>query len=234
MAFYHLSMLLPALCIGAAVLILWAAGRGRGRGGWFVRGAGSLAGDRTTVIAVLAIGLAGLSTTGVIVHFDVQSPEWEAASFLLRNYPDEPDTVKAVSPTSHWPLSDVYGLQNTTDSIHRKAHLRGVLDVSDLAVQDATGFSDHYVQPDAERIILVLKNNHKKYFADVMEACDYATDSANMRCHTVYSAMRIYNDGVLVKEFQNGAPVDAFPPLPPNIERYLINSYEVVEWVPAK
>ena len=253
---YHMGTLFPALCITAAVLILWAGGR-------LTRGAGrermqNRTCDRTVLIAVAGIGLAGLLTTGVIVHFDAQTPEWEALSFLLQNYSDDPDTVKAVYPTSRWLLLDVYGLQNTasfytgplspcplhipnvsglqntTDLDYCKKHLRGALGTTDLTIQDAAGFSDHYVQPDAERVVLVIGNSHKKHFVDAIEACDYAADSASMPCHTAYGMMRLYNDGTLIKGFANEMSTDAFPSLPHVIERHLINQYEIVEWIPAK
>ena len=232
-SFFHLSMLLPALCVAAAVLILWVAGRGRG-GGWLVRGAGSLAGDRTTVIAVMVIGLAGLSTTGVIVHFDVQSPEWEAASLLLRNYSDDPNTLKVVSPTSRWLLSDVYGLQNTVIFYYVKNHVRDIPGTADLVVQNATDLSDYYVRPDVERAVLVLDDYHKRRFTDAVGGCDYTAGNTSAYCQNVYSVMKLYNYGNLIREFGNEMPVDTFLPLPPSVERYLINSYKVVEWVPAK
>ena len=231
--FYQLSMLLPALCVAAAVLILWVAGRGRGRGGWLVRGAGSLAGDRITVIAVLAIGLAGLSTTGVIVHFDAQPPEFEAASFLLRNYPDDPNTVKVVSPVSYWLLSDVYGLQNTTRFYHNNDHIHGASGQTGPTTPDAAGPSYRYAQPDAERVILMFDNHDKNFLAGIVESCDYAADSVSMYCHKAYNIMRLYHDGTLIKEFSSETPIDAFPPLPPNIARHLINPSTITEWVPA-
>ena len=221
-SFFHLSTLLPALCVATAVLIMRVAG---GRNG---------TGDRAALIAVMAIGLTGLSTTGVIVYFDMQSPEWEAASFLLRNYPDEPNTVKIVSPISYWLLSDVYSLQNTVSFYYNKNHVRDIPGATDLVVQSATGLSDYYVWPDVERVVLVLDDYHKRRFTDDVGGCDYTAGNISVYCQNVYSVMKLYNYGDLIKEFGNGAPVDAFPPLPPSIERYLINSYEVVEWVPAK
>ena len=230
--FYQLSMLLPALCIGAAVLILWVAGRGRCKV-WLVRCTGSLAGDRTTVIAATVIGLAGLSTTGMIVHFDAQSPEWEAASFLLRNYPDDPDTVKVVSPVSYWLLSDVYGLQNTTRFYNSNDHIHGAFGQTGPATPDAAGPSYRYAQPDAERVILMFDNHDKNFLADIVEGCDYAADSVSLYCHKAYNIMRLHHDGTLIKEFSNETPIDAFPPLPPNIERHLINPSMITEWVPT-
>ena len=230
--FYQLSMLLPALCVAAAVLILWVAGRGRG-GGWLVRCTGSLTGDRTTVIAVLAIGLAGLSTTGVIVHFDAQLPEFEAASFLLRNYSDDPDTVKVVSPISYWLLSDVYGLQNTTRFYHSNDHIHGAFDQTGPATPDAAGPSYRYAQPDAERVILMFDNHDKNFLANIVEGCDYAADSVSMYCHKAYNIMRLHHDGTLIKEFSSETPIGAFPPLPSSIERHLINPSMITEWVPA-
>ena len=221
-SFFHLSTLLPALCVAAAVLIMRVAGGLNGTG------------DRAALIAVTVIGLTGLSTTGVIVYFDVQSPEWETASFLLRNYPDEPNTVKIVSPISHWLLSDVYGLQNTVSFYYNKNHVRDIPGATDPVVQSATGLSDYYVRPDVEKVVLVLDDYHKRRFTDGVGGCDYTPGNTSVYCQNVYGVMKLYNYGNLIREFGNEAPVDAFPPLPPSIERYLINSYEVVEWVPAK
>ena len=224
-SFYHLSMLLPALCVAAAMLILWAGG------GLLTRGTGGRTGDRTALIAVLAIGLAGLFTTGVIVHFDTQS-DLEAASFVLQNYSDDPDTVKVLSTPLYWILSDVYGLQNTIGfPLQRIFPAPGA---SDLTVQNPTGFSDHYVQPDAESVILVFNSHNKKFFADMLESCDYAIDSANTDCHNAYNILRLYNDGNLIKEFGNDASIDAFPSLPSYIERHLIAQTEIIGLTPAK
>ena len=180
------------------------------------------------------IGLAGLLTTGVIVHFDVQSPEWEAVSFMLRNYPDDPGTVKAAGKTSHHLLSDVYGMQNTTNFDDYARHVRDALAEPGLDAQDMTGFSDHYVRPDLEKVILILDSHDKEFFVNVIKACDYATDSASMYCHKAYHIMRLYNDGNLIKEFGNRMPVDAFPPLPSRIERHLMNPSVIVEWTPEE
>ena len=226
---YHLSTLLPVLCIGAAVLILWVAGRA----GRLTRGAGDRTRDRTALIAVAVIGLAGLLTTGVIVHSDAQSPEWEAVSFLLRNYSDDPDTVKIVPFTSHWLLSDVYGLQNTAQFYSLHKQIQGVRVEPGLARQDATGFSDHYVWLDAERVILVFNNQEKKAFMNIMEACDYATNNFDVHCHTAHMMLRLYKGDNIINAFEHRELADAFPQITPHIERYLTNQYRVVEWVPA-
>ena len=232
-SFFHLSTLLPALCVAAAVLILWVAGWGRGKG-WPVRCTGGLTGDRTTLIAVTAIGLAGLSTTGVLVHFDSQSPEFEAASFLLQNYSDDPNTVKVVPVISYKLLSDVYGLQNTTHFYHNNNRIHGTFGLTGPATRDTAGPSYRYVQPDAERVILMFDNYKKDFFTDIVEGCDYAADSVSMYCHKAYNIMRLHHDGTLIKEFSSETPFDAFPPLPPNIEQHLINPSMIIEWVPAE
>ena len=221
-SFFHLSTLLPALCVAAAVLIMRVAG---GRNG---------TGDRAALIAVTAIGLAGLSTTGVIVHFDSQSPEFEAASFLLQNYSDDPNTVKVVPVISYKLLSDVYGLQNTTHFYHNNNRIHGTFGLTGLATQDTDGPSYRYVQPDAERVILMFDNYKKDFFTDIVESCDYAADNVSMYCHKAYNIMRLHHDGTLIKEFSSETPFDAFPPLPPNIERHLINPSMITEWVPAE
>ena len=227
-SYFHLSMLLPALCIAAAVLIL------RG-GGWLSRGTGrSLAGDRAALIAVLAIGLAGLSTTGVILHFATQSPEFEAASFLLRNYSDDPNTVKVVSPASQWLLRDVHGMQNTTRFYLAAKAGYGESIRPGHGLQNTAGFPDHYVRPDAERMILAFDHYDKKFYADAADACDYAADSASEDCHGAYRMMRLFNESGLIKEFGNGVPAGAFSSLPPHIERHLTNPYSITEWLPAK
>ena len=229
-SFYHLSMLLPALCVAAAVLILEVAGRA----GRLTRGAGGSTQDRTALIAVAAIGLAGLLTTGIIVYSDGETSEFEAASFLLRNYSDDPNTVKVVQDKHYWVLLDVYGLQNMTSLTDYKAHVGGAFVGSGHAVQGAAGFSDHYVQPDAERVILMFDSQDKQHFVDTVESCDYAADSANRYCHNAYSMLRLYNDGNLIREFKNKVPVDVFPQIPPNVERHWTNPSRIVEWSPAK
>ena len=252
--YYHLSMLLPALCIAVAVLILWGAGgllaRGTGRGP---------AGDRTILIAVTVIGLAGLLTSGVIVYLDVRASEFEAASFLLQNYSDEPNTVKVVPPTFYWLLSDVYGLQNTTGfsrdingwNGHKKYAfytlqnttggfsddndpVHGTPGVADPVMQGATGPSYPYVSSDVEKVVLMFSGHNKKLLASKMENCDRTANSVSLECHEAYNVMGLYNKGDLIKEFDAGVSLDAFPSLPANIERHLINPSFIVELTPAK
>ena len=253
-AYYHLSMLLPALCIAVAVLILWGAGgllaRGTGRGP---------TGDRTILIAVTAIGLAGLLTSGVIVYLDVRASEFEAASFLLQNYSDEPNTVKVVPPTFYWLLSDVYGLQNTTGfsrdingwNGHKKYAfytlqnttdgfsddndpVHGTPGVTGPVMQGATGPSYPYVSSDVEKVVLMFSSHNKKLLASKMENCDRTANSVSLECHEAYNVMGLYNKGDLIKEFDAGVSLDAFPSLPVNIERHLINPSFIVELTPAK
>ena len=137
-AFYHLSMLLPALCIAASVLILQG-------GGWLTHGTGGQMEYRTVLLAMMTIGIVGLFTTGVIVSFDVQSSEFEAASFLLQNHFDEHDTVKVVSIMFYWPLSDIYNLQNTTELYDNNNPIHGFEDVTEPAIRNEINVSYNYV-----------------------------------------------------------------------------------------
>ena len=252
--FYHLVMLVPVLCIASAVLILRVTG-------WLSRGTGTgHVGDRTVLIAVTVIGLAGLLTTGVMVSLDVRSSEFEAASFLLQNYSDEPDTVKVVSPLFHLSLSNVYGMQNmagffhdsdpwdlvaatkpripqnTTGGFSQDVNpIHGISRVSDPVISSATGPLYRYVPPDAEKVVLMLGNHDKKFLESMLEGCDYAADSVSVSCpRDAYTIMRLYNEGSLTKEFDAGVSLAAFPPLPLNVERHLVNPSFIVEWNPAK
>ena len=230
-SYFHLSMLLPALCIAAAVLILGVGGVGGRltRGHW-----GPGAGDRAVLITVLAIGMAGLFTAGVILHLATQAPEFEATSFLLQNYSDDPNTVKVVSQASDWLLRDVYGMQNTTQFyLVAEAEYRESVRPGN-GTQSTAGFSDHYVQPDAERMILAFDHHDKKFYVDAADACDYAADSADADCHGAYRMARIFGESRLIKEFGNETPTGAFSSLPPHIERHLTNPYSITEWLPAK
>ena len=226
-AFYHLSMLLPALCIAASVLIL------RG-GGWLTHGTGGQMGYRTVLLAVMTIGIVGLFTTGVIVSFDVQSSEFEAASFLLQNHFDEHDTVKVVSMMFYWPFSDVYNLQNTTRLYNNNNPIYSLQDVTEPAIRNQINMSYNYVPPDAERVILVLGGHDKKFIKDTVKDCDYTVDDTSRLCRKAYNIMRLYNDGNLIREFENGVPIGEFLPLPPDIEQYLKNPSVIVEWGPTK
>ena len=233
--FYHLSTLLPALCIAAAVLIMWGTGRfSRGT----QRGPAAASADRTVLITVAAIGLAGLFTAGVIVDLDVRSSEFEAASFLLQNYSDEPDTVKVVSSTWYWVMADIYGLQNTAglsqDNLGALGSKKDIL----YGQQGTTGPSYRYAPPDAEKVVLMFSGHDKKFLEGEAEGCDYTADTVSPSCRrdgkwSAYNIMRLYNDGSLIKEFEAGVSLDAFPPLPPKIERHLINPSYIVEWTPA-
>ena len=113
--------------------------------------------------------LAGLFTPGTIVYFDVQSSEFEAASFLLQNYPDEPDTVKVVSLMFYWPLLDVYGLKNMTGFYHNNSSIHSTPDVTDPVMQDKIDPSYNYVLLDTERGILVFDSHDKKFLKDIMK-----------------------------------------------------------------
>ena len=101
-------------------------------------------------------------------------------------------------------------------------------------MQNTTGLSDYYVRPDVERVVLVLDDYYKKRFTGDVGGCDYTAGNTSVHCQKVYSVMKFYNYGNLIREFGNEMHVDTFPPLPSSIERHLRNSYEVVEWVPAK
>ena len=252
--FYHLVILVPVLCIASAILILRGAG-------WLLRGTGTgHAGDRTVLIAVTVIGLAGLLTTGVMVSLDVRSSEFEAASFLLQNYSDEPDTVKVVSPLFHLSLSNVYGMQNTAGFFHDSEPwdlvaatkpripqnttggfsqdvnpIHGIPSVSDPAIPNEAGSSYHYVPPDAEKVVLMIGNHDKKFLESMLEGCDYTADNVSVSCPLdAYTIMRVYNEGSLIKEFDAGVSLDAFPPLPLNVERHLVNPSFIIEWNPTK
>ena len=201
---WHLSMLLPALCIGGAVLII----RGGGR---IARGARGPAGDRATLIAVLVIGLVGLSTAGVLVQFDTQSPEFAAASFMLQNH-DETDTVKAVSVTSSWVLSDVYGMHNVTT------------------------YAGYGVREDTGKALLMVNNYAINVYTELAELCGdpaIRTSAAydyQQRCRTAAGVIEIVEGGVPIREFvQEGGLVDALPQLPYGIERHLLNPYVIIE-----
>ena len=210
--FYHLSMLLPALCIAAAVLILRVGGRlARSSGG-----GGGRTQDRIALIAAVTIGLAGLSLAGTFMYFDSQSSEFEAASFLLQNYSDDPNTIKILHPTWSWVLSDVYGIQNVTT------------------------YFEYDGQKGAERILLAISDRKIDYYSKLSESCDdhavrtyYAPG-----CHVspyIVNMLEIYSEGSLIREFgHDGGLIGVLPPLPSNVERHLINPYKITEWFPAR
>ena len=224
--FYHLSMLLPVLCIAVAVLIRDTVGR---RIAWS-RGP---AGDRTVLIAVTVIGMAGVFTTGMIVYLDVESSGFEAVSFLLQNYSDEQNTVKVVPDRFRWLLSDVYGMQNTTNFYYHENHARGV-HVETWSAMKKPSLFYHYVQPDAEKVVRISDSQDRQDRMDETRSCNHTADSAGMRCHNAYITMKYYEEGNITKEFGDGGGIiGVFPPLPAHIERHLANTYSIIEWSPA-
>ena len=84
----------------------------------------------------------------------------------------------------------------------------------------------------------MFSGHDKKFLEGEAEGCDYTADTVSPSCRrdgkwSAYNIMRLYNDGSLIKEFEAGVSLDAFPPLPPKIERHLINPSYIVEWTPA-
>ena len=207
-SYWHLSMLLPALCIAAAVLIL-VAGRWR-----ITRGAGGWTEDRVVLAASLAIGLVGMSTAGVLVHLDTQSPAFDAASFMLQNL-DDPNAIKILPTTLFWVLSDVYGIQN------------------------ATTYVGYGGQKGAERILLAISDHKIDHYSKLAEPCN---DPAVPTDHTpvcrdhphIVNMLEIYGEGSLIREFgHDGGLIGALPTLPDSVERRLTNPYKITGLSPA-
>ena len=80
-SWFHLGMLWTAMCIAAAALISGGIERASA-GVWGPRGQYT---PLLTAAALVAASL-GLSTSGVLVHWDATSAYSEAASFTLQNY----------------------------------------------------------------------------------------------------------------------------------------------------
>ena len=197
---WHLSTLLPILCIASALLII--------EGGWRVtRHIRGWTKDRMILAATLTIGLAGTSTTGVIVYFDTQS-EFDAISFLLQNL-DDPNTTKIIPFTSYWILSDVYGMQNTT--LH----------------------SNHDGQTNTYGALLLISDQNISYFLKLKDRCDDPDYNNQEYCSISHNVLDTLNESITIKEFRRAGIIDALPPLPYNIERHLMNPWRIMEWHPA-
>ena len=208
-SFFHFSMLLPALCVAAAVLILRVGGR-------LARSSGDRTQDRIALIAVVTIGVAGLSTAGAFMYFDAQSSEFEVASFLLQNHSDDPNTVKIMHPPLSWVLSDVYGIQNVTT------------------------YFKYDGQKGAERILLAISDHRIGYYSKLAEPCGDPSVRTGYApgCHVsphIVNMLEIYGKGSLIREFgrESGELIGVLPPLPVSVERHLVNSYKITEWLPA-
>ena len=201
---WHLGMLLPALCIAAAVLILRVGGRR------VARSAGGRPQDRTALIAVVVIGLAGLSTTGVIVHLDTAMSEFDAVSFLLQDL-DDPGATKVMHLTSWWVAEDVYGMQN------------------------ATPYLRHDSQAGTGRVLLAISGERLDYFMQSGERCgDPATEADPNYCRVSHNVLDTYNGSTLIREFGRAGITDALPQLPYSIEKRLTNPWMVLERHPAR
>ena len=202
---WHLGMLLPALCIAAAVLILWVGGRRA------ARGAGGRPQDRTALIAAVVIGLAGLSTTGVIVHLDTAMAEFDALSFLLQDL-DDPGATKVMHLTSWWVAEDVYGMQN------------------------ATSYLMHGGQAGTGRVLLAISGERLDYFMQSGERCgDPAGGGVDPSyCLASRNVLDTYNGSTLIREFGRAGITDALPQLPYSIEKRLTNPWMIVERNPAR
>ena len=83
-------------------------------------------------------------------------------------------------------------------------------------------------------MILVLGGHDKKFIKDTVKGCDYTVDDTSLLCRKAYNIMRLYNDGNLIREFENEVPIGEFLPLPPDIEQYLTNPSVIVEYSPTK
>ena len=105
-ALYHLGVLWAAMCIAAAALISDGIKR-VSAGRWGPRG------QRTLLLAAVLVAAAlGLSTSGVLVHWDAMSAYSEAVSFTLQNYADSDAQIVMQDVHKSW-LSTV---SNLTDS----------------------------------------------------------------------------------------------------------------------
>ncbi len=199
-------MLWTAMCIAAAALI--GSGIERASAGRL----GS-SGQRTLLLAaVLVIAALGLSTSGVLVHWDVTSVYSEAVSFTLQNYADSEAGIIMLQFHESW-LPQAY---NLTDS--------------GMVVYDF--FGKHTAQPQkTKKIVIVDYNDRNHRQMNKMETSrggDNATASLETDWIRRYS--EIYNGGNRVAEFENAPKPDILIPsvVIPHVDR----SVEVREWNP--
>jgi len=107
----HLGMLWTAMCIAAAALI--ATGMAR-----MPAGGGRPAGNLALLAAVAAIAAFGMSTSGVLVHWDVTSPYLDGLSFALQSYAgSDTAVVMRMIPESFlpWTYDLVHAGTDTSD-----------------------------------------------------------------------------------------------------------------------
>ena len=202
---WHLGMLLPALCIAAAVLILRVGGRR------VTRGAGGRPQDRAALIAVTVIGLVGLSTTGVIVHLDTAMSEFDAVSFLLQDL-DDPGATKVMHLTSWWVAEDVYGMQNATPYLRHDSR---------------AGTGRVLLAISGERLDYFMQSGER-----CGDPAGGGVDPSY--CRVSRNVLDTYNGSTLIREFGRAGITDALPQLPYSIEKRLTNPCMIVEWNPAR
>ena len=159
---------------------------------------------------MVVIGLAGLSTTGVIVHLDTAMSEFDAVSFLLQDL-DDPGATKVMHLTSWWVAEDVYGMQN------------------------ATPYLRHDSRAGTGRVLLAISGERLDYFMQSGERCgDPATEADPNYCRVSYNVLDTYNGSTLIREFGRAGITDALPQLPYSIEKRLTNPWMVLERHPAR
>ncbi len=203
-SWFHLGMLWTAMCVAAAALLGGGIERVYARR-WDSRGQRVL-----LLAAVLAATALGLSTSGVLVHWDATSAYPEAVSFALRNYVDSDAQIIMRNINKSW-LSSIY---NLTDS--------GMAD----------NFASNTYPEKTKEIVMIEfvdRMEHNRYLLGAHHGVGNATAPQET---DLKRYVEIYYGGSRMAEFHNPPKPDT--PIPSAVYEYAGHSVDVTEWNPPE
>ena len=201
-AWFHLGMLWTAMCVAAAALIHSVMER-TSAGRWGPRG------QRTLLLAtVLVITALGLSTSGMLVHWDAASAYSEAISFTLQRYAYSEVGIL----TEPFPESAIPGINNFTNS--------------------GMYVTDWYAPlQKTKKIVMIDSASRISGYRNVVEATSRGVDNAiPPESDRRQRYLEIYDGSGRVAEFESPPKPDTLIPsmVLPRVE----HGVDVAEWNP--
>ncbi len=201
---FHLGMLWTAMCIATAALISGRIERAS---------AGRRGPDRQCtllLVAVLVAASLGLSTSGVLVHWDSTSAYSEAVSFTLQNYADS-DTDIIMRGVTESLLSNVYNLTGSGTADDLPKHIHPV---------------------KTKRIVMIESINRIEQARHLLETHYGIVNTVPPEADVHQRHLEIYDSGTRVAEFHGPPKPDT--PIPSAVYEYTGHSVDVTEWHPPE